>query len=101
MNTQVNMMSNDPILKSDIANKGFAILDTKFKEHGWHIIKNELNHLSYSKFGDETSYFDIRILHDKIVVCVPIKNSSYQYVTSFKGYYEASEYVEKKLLDYI
>ena len=100
MNTNGTMLSSDSILNSNIANKGFAILDTKFKEKGWHIIKNELNHISYSKFGDETSYFDIRILPDKIVVCVPIKNSSYQYVTSFKGYYEASEYVEQRLYDY-
>jgi hypothetical protein len=101
MNTPDNMLSTNSVLNSSIANKGFAILDSKFKEHGWHFIKNELNHISYSKFGDETSYFDIRILLDKIVVCVPIKNSSYQYVTSFKGYYEASEYVEQRLLDYI
>jgi hypothetical protein len=100
MTTTVNMLSIDPILNSNIANKGFAILDTKFKERGWHLTKNELNYISYSKFGDETSYFDIKILPDKIVVCVPIKNSAYQYVTSFKGYYEASEYVEQKLIDY-
>ena len=101
MNTNDNMLSTDPVLNSDIANKGFAILDSKFKENGWHLIKNDLNRISYSKFGDETSYFDIKILPDKIVVCVPIKNSSYQYVTSFTGYYEASEYLEKRLYDYI
>jgi hypothetical protein len=101
MNTNDNMLSTDPVLNSDIANKGFAILDSKFKEQGWHLIKNDLNRISYSKFGDETSYFDIKILPDKIVVCVPIKNSSYQYVTSFNGYYEASEYLEKRLYDYI
>ena len=96
-----NIILVDPILNSDIANKGFAILDTKFKENGWHLIKNELNHISYTNTSDETSYFEIKILPNKILVCMPIKNSSYQYVTSFNSYYDASEYVEKRLFDYI
>ena len=100
MNTNDNMLSNDPILNSEIKNKGFAILDSTFKQHQWHLIKNELNSICYTKFGDETSYFDIKILQDKIVVSVPIKNSSYQYVTNFKSYYEASEYIEQRLNDY-
>jgi hypothetical protein len=101
MNTNGNMLSNDPVLNSTIVNKGFAILDGTFKERGWHLIKNEINWISYSKVSDESSYFDIKILADKIVVSVPIKNSSYQYVTSFKSYYEASEYVEQRLIDYM
>jgi hypothetical protein len=101
MNTHGNMLSNDPVLNSTIVNKGFAILDGTFKERGWYLIKNEINWISYSKVSDESSYFDIKILQDKIVVSVPIKNSSYQYVTSFKSYYEASEYVEQRLIDYM
>ena len=101
MNTNCNMLSSDPILNSTIINKGFAILDATFKERGWHLIKNEANWISYSKFSDESSFFDIKILPDKIVVSVPMKNSSYQYVTSFKSYYEASEYVEQRLFDYM
>jgi hypothetical protein len=92
------MLSNETTI---IVNKGFSILDTIFKEKGWHLIKNQSNWICYSKFGDETSRFDIKILPDKIIVSVPIKNSSYQYVTSFKSYYEASEYVEQRFLDYI
>lgn len=98
MNTNDKMLSTETY---DIKNKGFAILDLVFKKHGWHLIKNEMNWLYYSKFGDETSYFDIKILPDKIITCVPIKNSSYQYTTSFKSYYDASEYMEQKLYDYI
>lgn len=100
MNTHDNMMSSDPVLNSNIVNKGFAILDVTFKQKGWHLIKNEPNWICYSKFSDESSYFDIRIIPDKIIVSVPMKNSSYQYVTTFKGYYEASEYLEQKLRDY-
>jgi hypothetical protein len=95
------MLSNDPVLNSTIANKGFAILDDTFKQRGWHLIKNEPNWICYSRLTDETTSFDIKILQDKIVVSVPLKNSSYQYVTSFKGYYEASEYIEQRLFDYM
>lgn len=98
MNT--NVISNDPILNSEIKNKGFAILDAMFKENGWHLAKNEMNWINYSKFGDETSYFDIKIANDKIIVSVPLKQSIFQYVTTFKSYYEASEYIEQKFFDY-
>jgi hypothetical protein len=101
MNTNNSMLSNDPVLNSDMKNKGFAILDNIFKQYGWTLAKNEINWINYTKFGDETSCFDIKITNDKIVVSVPIKNSIYQFVTTFKGYFEASEYIEQKLYDYI
>lgn len=101
MNTNDNMILNDPVLNSQIKNKGFAILDSTFKQHQWHLIKNELNWICYTKFGIETNSFDIKILPDKIIVSVPIKNSCYQYVTNFKSYFEASEYIEQKFFDYI
>jgi|LauGreDrversion4_2_1035121.scaffolds.fasta_scaffold765988_2 hypothetical protein len=101
MNTNDNTLTSDPVLTSNIVNKGFAILDATFKENGWHLIKNEKNWITYSKSEDETSFFDIKIMPDKIIVSVPIKNSVYQYVTTFKAYYEASEYIEQKLYDYM
>ena len=100
MNTN-NMLSNNSILNSEINNKGFAILDNIFKQNGWTLAKNEMNWINYIKFGDETSCFDIKITNDKIIVSVPLKNSIYQFVTTFKSYYEASEYIEQKLFDYI
>jgi hypothetical protein len=96
-----NIILNDPILKSEIKNKGFAILDEMFKKHGWYMQKNDANWINYTKFGDETSCFDIKIAPDRIIVSVPIKNSAYQFMTTFKGYYEASEYIEQKFFDYI
>jgi hypothetical protein len=96
-----NMLLNESILNSEIKNKGFTILDEMFKKRGWHMQKNELNWINYTKIGDESSCFDIKIATDKIIVSVPIKNSIYQFVTTFKGYYEASEYIEQKFLDYI
>ena len=50
MNTNDNMLLNDSILNSQIKNKGFAILDSTFKQHQWHLIKNELNWIPKYKF---------------------------------------------------
>ena len=102
MNSTSNMLTNtETLLNTELKNKGFVFLDTLFNENGWKLIKNELNWICYTKFGIETNSFDIKILPDKIIVSVPIKNSSYQYVTNFKSYFEASEYIEQKFFDYI
>jgi hypothetical protein len=101
MNSLDNMLLKYPILNTNLKNKGFVVLDEMFKKHGWHMQKNELNWINYTKLGDETSCFGIKITPDKIIVSVPLKNSIYQFVTTFNGYYEASEYVEHKFFDYI
>jgi hypothetical protein len=46
-------------------------------------------------------FFDLKILPDSIVVSVPVKNSIYQYTTTFKNYYDASEYMEQRFYDFI
>lgn len=84
-----------------LKNKGFLIIDSIFKENQWELIHNEMNEISYSKFGNETTSFDIKISTDKIVVSIPIKHSIYQYVTSFKNCYDASEYLEQRFRDFI
>jgi hypothetical protein len=67
----------------EIKNKGFTFLDKSLKENGWSLSHNEINWINYTKLGHETSFIDIKILSDKITVSVPIKNSEYQYLTSF------------------
>ena len=101
MNTSNTLQINNPIINTDIKNKGFSILDEIFKQNSWQLIKNELNWICYTKFGDETSYFEIKISPEKIIVSVPIRNSVYQYVTTFKNYFDASEFIEQKFFDYI
>lgn len=100
MNTNDNMLS-EQYQNIEINNKGFLLLDSVFKNNGWHIVKNDMNWISYTKFGDETSFFDIKITTDKIIVSVPLKNSIYQYTTSFKSYYPASEYIEYQFFEFI
>lgn len=97
-----NMLSNkDAILNAEIKNKGFILLDKIFKEHGWHMSKNEMNCISYTKQGFETDFFDILIEPKNIRVSVPIKNSPFQYITKFDDYFSASEYVEARFFDYV
>lgn len=101
MDLNRNRVINNLIHNTEIKNKGFAILDEIFKKHGWYMQKNELNWINYTKTGDETSYFNIKIEPEKIIVSVPLKNSIYQFETSFNSYYEASEYIEQRFFDYI
>ena len=102
MSSNSNMLSNnESILNTEIKNKGFALLDQMFKENGWHLVKNEMNHICYTRFGHETDIFEISIETKNIHIGIPIKNSPFQYKTSFKDYFLASEYVEARFLDFI
>ena len=93
--------NNESILTTEIKNKGFALLDKTFKENGWHLIKNEMNNICYTKFGNETDSFEIKIGCKNIQVSIPIKNSPYQYTTIFEDYFQASEYVEERFFDFL
>ena len=79
MNTNDHMLSN--IINDKIKNKGFLLLDSLFKENGWHLTKNEMELIEYTKFGYELDFFQIKINKQNIHVSVPIKNSPYHYPT--------------------
>jgi hypothetical protein len=97
METNHNIQSDS----NEIKNKGFTILDEIFKKNNWHLCKNEINWIKYTSIGNETDVFDIRIDQNTIHVSVPLKNSTYNYVTRFDNYFVASEYVEARLKDLI
>lgn len=102
MASNCNMLSNnESILNTEINNKGFALLNVLFKENGWHMVKNEMNWICFTKFGHETEFFDIKIEQKNICVSIPLKNISYQYVTYFNDYFLASEYIESRFNDFI
>jgi hypothetical protein len=84
-----------------IRNKGFADLDELFTENGWRKVKNEQNHIVFTKFGHELDQFEIIIYKTEVHIIVPLKSSIFSYITSFKNYFEASEYVEDRFNDYI
>lgn len=102
MSSNSNMLSNnESILNTEIKNKGFALLDQMFKENSWHLVKNEMNYICYTKLGHETDIFEIKIDAKNIHIGIPIKNSPFQFNTSFKDYFQASEYVEGRFFDFI
>ena len=84
-----------------IKNKGFADLDAVFTENGWHKVKNEPDHITFTKFGREIDQFEIKISKTEVHVIVPLKRSGFAYTTSFKNYFEASEYVEERFNEFI
>jgi len=87
---------------SHVKNKGFAILETTFKENGWCLVQNDMNAISFVKSGgDQLNSFDIRVTSEKIIVSIPLKNSAYQYASTFENYYDACEYAEQRFIDYI
>ena len=99
------MSLNDKMLtpmniNTEIKNKGFMLVDSLFKENGWHMTKNEMDLIEYTKQGYETEFFQIKLDQTKVYVSVPIKNSPCQYKTSFTNYFDASEYVEKRFNDF-
>jgi hypothetical protein len=100
-NNALMKQTDSDFLNNQIKNKGFLLLDEMFKQNGWHLFKNEMNWICYYKFAKETEYFDIRLDSSKVYVSIPIKNSRYQYNTSFNNYYDASEYIELRFKDFI
>jgi hypothetical protein len=101
MTTNANMLSNnETILNTEITNKGFYLLDQMFKENGWYLCKNKMNYISYTHLGHETDLFEIKIDTNYIHVGIPIKNSPFQYSTKFNNYFQASEYIEARFLDF-
>jgi hypothetical protein len=47
MATASNMLTD----LSDLKNKGFALIDATFKEKGWHLAKNEMTWICYTKLS--------------------------------------------------
>jgi len=86
---------------NELTNKGFILLDKVFKDRGWILIKNDFDHISYIEKGKELDIFEITIDSTHIHAHVPLKNSPYNYVTSFTSYFEASEFIETKFKDFI
>jgi hypothetical protein len=101
MNSNDNMLYAVNVNSYELKNKGFLFLDTMFRENGWVSTKNEIDWLCYTKPGFETEFFEIKIDSSKIYVSIPLKNSIFQYSTSFKNYFSASEYIEERFKDFI
>jgi hypothetical protein len=96
-------MSTSAVITTDthlqLVNKAFVSADELFRQHGWKLVINKFEHILYTKPGFETEFFEIKVNQNSIQVSVPIKNSVFQYKTTFNNYFLASEYVEDKFKD--
>ncbi len=103
MTTTCNVLSNntEQTLEQTIVNKGLIPVDSLFKTNGWHLTNNNFEHITYTKFGFETEFFEIKLDKNNIYVSIPLKKIPYQYKTSFTNYFLATEYIEEKFLDFI
>ena len=81
MSLHSSMLSNnESILNTEIKNKGFALLDQMFKENGWHLCKNEMNNICYTKLSHETDLFEIKIDDKNIYISMYIFHNYIYYI---------------------
>lgn len=97
----LNSETHKQFTEANVKNKGFIVLDELFKTHSWSLITNEDDHITYSKSYMDPNIFDIKVEKTSVSVTVPLKNSNFLYTTTFSNYFEASEYVEERLNDYL
>jgi uncharacterized protein related to proFAR isomerase len=92
----LNMLSeNDD--DNNVINE-FKILTQLFAHNGWknNINNRSLEHIMYTKIGNETEFFEIKLDNNNIYVSVPLKNSEFQYKVKFNNYLSAIKYTEDK-----
>jgi len=97
----VSNVTND-FNQIDIVNKGFLFVHQLFTQSnsGWYLSENQFGHICYTRKGYETDIFEIKLDRNKIYVTIPIKNSPFQYKTSFTDYSSASDYLEQRFYDF-
>jgi hypothetical protein len=70
-------------------------LDYLLSKQKWNLLINNEEHLLYVQTIDESSYIEVKKKHEEwIEVSVPVKNSQFQYKTTFKSEMPAYEYIE-------
>jgi len=62
--------------------------------------KNDLYNIIYRKNKIKNEYFEIKLDNYKILVTIPIKNSIYQYQTTFNNYKDTLVYLDKYIKYY-
>ena len=81
------------------SDKTFFLLNSYFGQLSISKVNDDFD---FSNLTEESiDFFDIKISQKAIHISIPLKNSSYQYNTLFSDYFQASEYVESRFLDFI
>jgi len=102
MNTNANININTNIIteSTKCKNKSFRFLEEEFIKKNWLLQVNEEDHIVFQSPSSNYDYFEIKIDQITIYVTVPLKNSKCKYMTQFKTYFQASEFVEMHLNDF-
>jgi hypothetical protein len=86
---------------NDLSNVVLTILQEQFIKYNWEINMCRPLHIVYKKPDNDYIFFEWNQENtNNIYVSVPIINSNYQYVTQFKDYFSACEYIKNRLYDY-
>lgn len=96
----MNELEHELISKCPI-NKGFKIIHDKFLENNFELTRNEDRALVYSNKNNQYDEFQIRVDMDQIVLSIPIINSNYSFRSTHKNYWDASEFLQMHLENYI
>jgi len=103
------MYSQDAMLEThqqqkqhnDLSNVVLTILQEQFIKYKWIINTSRPLHIVYKKPDNDYIFFEWNQENtNNIYVSVPIINCNYQYVTHFKDYFLACEYIKNRLDDY-
>ena len=89
------------IIQTCPKNKGFNIVHDKFLENNFELTRNEDTELVYSNKNNQYDEFLIRVDVDQIVLSIPIINSNYSFRSTHKNYWDASEFIQMHLENYI
>jgi hypothetical protein len=79
------------------------MLNKFFNSNNWYNDKtnnNDLYTINYRKNKIKNEYFEIKIVDTKLIVSIPIKNSIYQYQTTFNDCKDAISYLDKYIKYY-
>ena len=82
-------------------NKGFIQVAEKFNNIGWDCVEDTQGSIIYVYHNYKYDEFKVRATKDEIEVVIPLPNSPVAYCTKFSSYFDASEYVQSRLDDYL
>jgi len=69
--------------------------------HGWKLKENTLNQIVYSHSNYPADEFKVKINKNLIKITIPILGANYEYLTTFNSYYQANEYLQFHLKNYM
>lgn len=79
------------------------MLNKFFNSNNWHNDKSnptDLYNIIYRKNKIKNEYFEIKVIEKKLIVSIPVKNSIYQYQTTFNNYTDTIAYLDKYIKYY-